>query len=335
MSLFDTYKTENNRMAKVVRSAAGGYLSMSNNLSQRRLCYMHQLTVIKPCEVPQCTRWLFPTTHQESEMIGKVHWISGDYTQMLTQDLKVRPFGILYACKLCLTRSQCTIRAKQLLKDLKADVDEKRARDDAARQVKGIAEVPIVKVPVTEVIAKKCDDAAGGLEIDEELETEADLLSACSPPKFEIRSRPMANNVLSRSGEDKPESSQPTGFESKFGADRNTKNILEPLPVVVNKGDADKDASESLNEAEQDEVEQDGFDEVTGDSLVFDYEEFNEFNEYNELNDAQSLGVESNDEFDDAESDDGELDDTEGYVPVPMSEEQLAEQLSETRDYGD
>ena len=143
------------------------------------------------------------------------------------------------------------------------------------------------------------------------------------------------NHVLSRSGEDKPESSQPTGFESKFGADRNTKNILEPLPVGVNKGDADKDASESLNEAEQDEVEQDGFDEVRGDSLVFDYEEFNEFNEYNELNDAQSLGVESNDEFDDAESDDGELDDTEGYVPVPMSEEQLAEQLSETRDYGD
>ena len=74
---------------------------------------------------------------------------------------------------------------------------------------------------------------------------------------------------------------------------------------------------------------------MRGDSLVFDYEEFNEFNEYNELNDAQSLGVESNDEFDDAESDDGELDDTEGYVPVPMSEEQLAEQLSETRDYGD
>jgi hypothetical protein len=95
MSLFDTYKTEMNSMAKVVRSTAGGYLSMSNNLSQRRLCYMHQLTVIKLCEIPQCSRWLFPTTHNEAEMIGKVHWISGDYTQMLTQDLKVRPFGIL------------------------------------------------------------------------------------------------------------------------------------------------------------------------------------------------------------------------------------------------
>ena len=145
---------------------------MSNNLGMRRLCYMHQLSTIKPCEIPQCSRFLFPQNHEEAEMIGKVHWISGDHTQMLTQDLKVRPFGMLYACKLCLTRSQCTVRARQLLKDLKADVDDKRARDAAARQVRGITEVPVVKDTVAEVADEKRDDDAGGFVVDDDLETE-------------------------------------------------------------------------------------------------------------------------------------------------------------------
>jgi hypothetical protein len=90
-------------------------------------------------------------------------------------------------------------------------------------------------------------------------------------------------------------------------------------------------ASESLDEqedVEQDEVEQ-KVDELQGDSLVSDYDRSNESNESNEsleLNDAQSLGLESDNDLDD---------DTEGYVPLPMSEEQAAEQLSEQRDNGD
>ena len=89
VSLFESYRTEDNNKAKVVRSAAGGYLSMSNSLSQRRLCFPHQFAFIKPCEVPMCTRFLFPQTHEESEFIGKVHWISGANTLMLTQHVKV------------------------------------------------------------------------------------------------------------------------------------------------------------------------------------------------------------------------------------------------------
>ena len=163
LSLFDKYRTEMNNMAKVVQTQAGGYLSMSNNFSMRRLCYMHQLTVIKPCEIPQCTRWLFPQTHPEAELIGMVHWISGEFTQMLTQDLKVRLSGILYACKFCLVRSQSTDRARQLLKDLKQDVVDKRARDAAARRVKGIAKVPAInvtneKAPVTKVETDSWDN---------------------------------------------------------------------------------------------------------------------------------------------------------------------------------
>ena len=42
VSLFNKYRTEMNMMAKVVRTEAGGYLSMSANLSMRRLFYMHQ-----------------------------------------------------------------------------------------------------------------------------------------------------------------------------------------------------------------------------------------------------------------------------------------------------
>ena len=199
MSLFETYRTESNNMAKVVRSSAGGYLSMSNNLGQRRLCYMHQLSTIKPCEVPLCSRYLFPQTHVESEMIGKVHWVSGDNTQMLTQYLKVRPLGLLYACKLCLTRSQSTVKARQLLKDLKTDVDNHRAREAAARRVRGITEVPQIKDAVAVVDDEKHGDGADGVTVDgasgftvdDNLETEAELLSACSPPKFEIRQRPV------------------------------------------------------------------------------------------------------------------------------------------------
>ena len=52
--------------------------------------------------------------------------------------------GILYSCKFCLVRSQSTTRARQLLKDLKQDVDDKRERDDAARKVRGIAKVPAI-----------------------------------------------------------------------------------------------------------------------------------------------------------------------------------------------
>ena len=90
-----------------------------------------------------------------------------------------------------------------------------------------------------------------------------------------------------------------------------------------------------------DGAEQDGYDELAGDSLVFDYNEFNEFNEDNELNaSCLSEGEASNNQFDaqslDAGSDD-ELGDAEGYVPTinVLSEEQLAEQLSEKRDNGD
>jgi hypothetical protein len=139
------------------------------------------------------------------------------------------------------------------------------------------------------------------------------------------------------------------------------KNSLKPPAIVGNVNDIDEDASERLVEQdedvsenlveqdedasersveqdeyasesldEQEEVEQDEVEqkvgELQGDSLVSDYDRFNESNESLELHDAQSLGAGSDNDLDD---------DTEGYVPLPMSEEQLAEQLSEQRDNGD
>ena len=44
---FKKYTTEMNEGAKVVRTEAGGYLSMSSSMTQRRLCHMHQLDFIK------------------------------------------------------------------------------------------------------------------------------------------------------------------------------------------------------------------------------------------------------------------------------------------------
>ena len=139
---FSKYRTEMNVEAKVVRTEAGGYISMSSNLSQLRLCYMHQLDVIKKCERPLCTRFLFPQTHVEAEMIGKVHFIRGENTQLLCQGMKIREDCILFVCKLCLVRSQNPIIARRLLKDFKQDVDDRRAQDEASRRVRGITMVP-------------------------------------------------------------------------------------------------------------------------------------------------------------------------------------------------
>ena len=47
---FKKYRTEMNVDAKVVCTEAGGYLSMSSSMAQRRLCHMHQLDFIKKCE---------------------------------------------------------------------------------------------------------------------------------------------------------------------------------------------------------------------------------------------------------------------------------------------
>ena len=84
---FQKYRTELNQGAQVVRTEAGGYLSMSSSMTQRRLCHMHQLDLIKKCERPMCPRFLFPQLHNEAEMIGKVIFIRGENTQLLCRGM--------------------------------------------------------------------------------------------------------------------------------------------------------------------------------------------------------------------------------------------------------
>ena len=89
---------------------------------------------------------------------------------------------------------------------------------------------------------------------------------------------------------------------------------------------------------EQDEVDRDGFvqmnNEMLSDSNVSDDEVKHESDSSLVLNDAQSLGIRTDDDGDD-DADVDIDDDVEGYVPLPMSEEQVSDQLSEQRDSGD
>ena len=109
---FKKYRTEMNEGAKVVRTEAGGYLSMSSSMTQRRLCHMQQLDFIKKCERPLCPRFLFPQLHNEAEMIGRVTFIRGENTQLLCRGMKIREDCSLFVCKLCLVRSQNPIMAR-------------------------------------------------------------------------------------------------------------------------------------------------------------------------------------------------------------------------------
>ena len=185
MSRFDEYRTVDNAKAVVVRTPAGGYLSHSSCLSQRRHCFPHQYEYIKNCEIPGCPRFIFPQSHRESELIGRVTWISGAHTMMLTHGMKVREFGILYGCLLCVLRSQSPAKARQKIQDMKADVEMKRARDAEDRKVNGISMVIDVKKDVAKDATKRCVDGAVGFTDDDECE--AELLTACSPKQMVIR----------------------------------------------------------------------------------------------------------------------------------------------------
>jgi hypothetical protein len=74
--------------------------------------------------------------------------------------------------------------------------------------------------------------------------------------------------------------------------------------------------------------------EMLSDSNVSDDEVKHESDSSLVLNDAQSLGIRTDDDGDD-DADVDIDDDVEGYVPLPMSEEQVSDQLSEQRDSGD
>ena len=245
---FLKYRTEMNADAKVVCTEAGGYLSMSNSMSQRRHCYMHQLTFTKRCEMPLCSRFLFPQTHCEAEMIGKVHFIKGEYTQMLCHGTKLRVDDILYVCKLCLMRSQSPTLARQLLKDLKQDVVDKRAHDEAARRVRGITMVTqagVYKAGVEakqertynkgkeELLSNKGDDEAS----DEELNRLTNLLHSFTPPKLPIRARPHSAKPLKTrpplQKEEIPESPlvMPASTRRSLGQIHPSLSHYAPIPV--------------------------------------------------------------------------------------------------------
>ena len=211
MSRFDEFRTGDNDKAVVVRTPAGGYLSQSNCLSQRRHCFPHQYQHIKACEIPGCSRFIFPQSHRESELIGRVNWISGASTMMLTQGLKVREFGMLYGCLLCVLRSQSPAKARQKLKDMKLDVDMKRARDAEERQVKGISMVIDVKNDGAKDVTKRRVDGAVGLGDDDECE--ADLLAACSPKQMIIRQGPL---ISSKAGRDVPKASVKRSLQETY-----------------------------------------------------------------------------------------------------------------------
>ena len=126
----------------------------------------------------------------------------------------------------------------------------------------------------------------------------------------------------------------------------NSESLLkQDKEAYVNVVDQDEDASESLNKQneatsessdEQDEVDRDMFvqtdNEMFSDSRVSDSEVRDDPNSSLVINDAQSLGAGS---YDDIDEDVDPDEDVEGYVPLPMSEEQVADQLSEQRDSGD
>ena len=114
---------------------------MSANMSQRRLCHMHQLDFVKKCERPMCNRFLFPQLHPEAEMIGKVVFIKGDNTQELCSGITIREDSSLFVCKLCLFRSQNPYLARRMLADYKIDDDAKKAAEEAAKKVLGITMV--------------------------------------------------------------------------------------------------------------------------------------------------------------------------------------------------
>ena len=92
-------------------------------------------------------------------------------------------------------------------------------------------------------------------------------------------------------------------------------------------------------------IDRDEFEQMNSEMLSDSNVSVDEVNNDSEnsmvLNDAQSLGIQSNDGTDDdveVDHDDVEVDndnDVEGYVPLPMSEEQVSDQLSERRDNGD
>ena len=132
---------------------------------------------------------------------------------MLTQNLKVREFGMLYGCLLCVLRSQNPVKARQKLKDMKHDVDMKRARDAEERQVKGISEVLAVKNDVDQGVMEKRDDGAAGIGVDDG--SEADLLTACSPQKLIIRQRPLISSNTER---DVPKASVRKSLQESYPA---------------------------------------------------------------------------------------------------------------------
>ena len=121
--------------------------------------------------------------------------------------MKIREDGILYVCKLCLVRSQSPIMARRLLKDLKQDVEDKRAQDEASRRVRGIKLVPqkdenkadvevrpkkAYNTNLRDISSNHGDDEVS----DEELTKVTDLLNSFSPPKLTIRTRPNAAKPL-------------------------------------------------------------------------------------------------------------------------------------------
>jgi hypothetical protein len=120
---------------------------------------------------------------------------------------------MLYGCLLCVLRSQNPVKARQKLKDMKHDVDMKRARDAEERQVKGISEVLAVKNDVAKGVMEKHDDGAAGIGVDDG--SEADLLTACSPQKLIIRQRPLISSNTER---DVPKASVRKSLQESYPA---------------------------------------------------------------------------------------------------------------------
>ena len=132
---------------------------------------------------------------------------------MLTQNLKVREFGMLYGCLLCVLRSQNPSKARQKLKDMKLDVDMKRARDAEERKVKGISVVLDVKNDAAKDAMKRRDDGTVVVGVDDGCE--ADLLAACSPQQMIIRQGPLISSNAER---DVPKASVKKSLQETYPA---------------------------------------------------------------------------------------------------------------------